>query len=114
LLVPVRVSDLTKQDERSLGDQRDKIERWTKEPVDHPFEVTVLGRCLAIPWRTASDAPGSAIVATSGKRAIVSVALIRILVSDAFSRPGESLRADADLRVGWAEFGIFQGLKLMA
>lgn len=42
LLVPVRVSDPTKQDERSLGDQRDKIDRWTKERVDHPFEFTVL------------------------------------------------------------------------
>src|SRR5687767_12948204 len=41
-LVPVRVSDPTKQDERSLGDQRNKIEKWIQERVTYPFELTVL------------------------------------------------------------------------
>ena len=42
LLVPVRVSNPTKQDERSLGDQQNKIENWLRERVDFPFELTVL------------------------------------------------------------------------
>jgi site-specific DNA recombinase len=42
ILVAVRVSDLTKQDERSLGDQVAKIERWLKERVSYPFKLTVL------------------------------------------------------------------------
>jgi hypothetical protein len=42
VLVPVRVSDPTKQDERSLGDQRVKIEKFLKENSSYPFELTVL------------------------------------------------------------------------
>lgn len=51
LLIPVRVSDLTKQDERSLDDQRAKMEAWIRENTDYPFELDVLegsgsGECL--------------------------------------------------------------------
>jgi site-specific DNA recombinase len=51
LLGPVRVSDPDKQDERSLGDQRVKIDAWTKDHTELPFEFTVLegrgsGECL--------------------------------------------------------------------
>jgi len=42
VLVPVRVSDVTKQDERSLDDQRLKVENFLKENFDWPFELTVL------------------------------------------------------------------------
>src|SRR4051794_2108265 len=42
ILVPDRVSNPTKQDERSLGDQRVMIEKWLKDRVEHPFELTIL------------------------------------------------------------------------
>jgi len=42
LLVPVRVSDPTKQDERSLGDQRNKADKWLQDRTDYPFELVVL------------------------------------------------------------------------
>jgi hypothetical protein len=42
VLVPVRVSDPTKQDERSLGDQRVKIENFLKENFTYPFKLEVL------------------------------------------------------------------------
>jgi site-specific DNA recombinase len=42
VIVPVRVSDPTKQDERSLQDQRVKIENFFQERCDYPFELTVL------------------------------------------------------------------------
>jgi site-specific DNA recombinase len=41
VLVPVRVSDLTKQDERSLGDQRVKVEKFLAENFRYPFELTI-------------------------------------------------------------------------
>ena len=51
LVVPVRVSDLSKQDERSLDDQRAKMEGWIRQNTDIPFELDVLegsgsGECL--------------------------------------------------------------------
>src|SRR6266699_1170608 len=42
ILAPVRVSNPTKQDERSLGDQAAKVERWIRDRLDKPFELTVL------------------------------------------------------------------------
>jgi hypothetical protein len=42
VIVPVRVSDPTKQDERSLEDQRAKVEKFLTEHFDGPYELTVL------------------------------------------------------------------------